>query len=200
MSRRKPPSRRFSLTGSVPIVLDGREFRVILTVGIYEGRLMEIFCADFKAGTSIHSMVQDACVMLSRLLQYGDTPEELSLGLIQEPPSLLGSLIREAIKIFDMHEAEHLVLTNDHVVPIANIRCPDDDPPEPSAPADVPPRPTDGGGTVAAVPGRSRSELIEEARAKGYESVMCDGCYNFTMVRNGTCLKCDSCGATTGCS
>ena len=38
------------------------------------------------------------------------------------------------------------------------------------------------------------------ARAKGYEGEACPECYNFTMVRNGTCLKCDTCGGTTGCS
>jgi len=44
------------------------------------------------------------------------------------------------------------------------------------------------------------SERIREARAKGYEGDACHDCGNFTMVRNGTCLKCDSCGATSGCS
>jgi ribonucleoside-diphosphate reductase alpha chain len=38
------------------------------------------------------------------------------------------------------------------------------------------------------------------ARAKGYEGEACPECHNFTMVRNGTCLKCDTCGGTTGCS
>ncbi len=38
------------------------------------------------------------------------------------------------------------------------------------------------------------------ARAKGYEGESCPECHNFTMVRNGTCLKCDTCGSTTGCS
>ncbi|PJI51629.1 hypothetical protein CTI14_56460 [Methylobacterium radiotolerans] len=28
----------------------------------------------------------------------------------------------------------------------------------------------------------------------------CPECANFTLVRNGTCLKCDTCGSTTGCS
>ncbi|GMG81102.1 vitamin B12-dependent ribonucleotide reductase [Paralimibaculum aggregatum] len=41
---------------------------------------------------------------------------------------------------------------------------------------------------------------IAEARAKGYEGDSCNECGNFTLVRNGTCLKCDSCGCTTGCS
>jgi hypothetical protein len=41
---------------------------------------------------------------------------------------------------------------------------------------------------------------ITEARLKGYEGDMCGECGQFTMVRNGTCLKCDTCGATSGCS
>ena len=39
-----------------------------------------------------------------------------------------------------------------------------------------------------------------EARMKGYEGDACGECGNFTLVRNGTCLKCDTCGATSGCS
>lgn len=40
----------------------------------------------------------------------------------------------------------------------------------------------------------------EEARLKGYNGEMCPECANFTLVRNGTCLKCETCGSTTGCS
>ena len=39
-----------------------------------------------------------------------------------------------------------------------------------------------------------------EAKARGYEGEACGECGNFTLVRNGTCLKCDTCGGTTGCS
>ncbi|WP_078710374.1 vitamin B12-dependent ribonucleotide reductase [Consotaella salsifontis] len=39
-----------------------------------------------------------------------------------------------------------------------------------------------------------------EALIKGYTGESCEECGNFTMVRNGTCLKCDTCGATSGCS
>lgn len=39
-----------------------------------------------------------------------------------------------------------------------------------------------------------------EARIKGYEGDACGSCGNFTLVRNGTCLKCDTCGSTSGCS
>jgi ribonucleoside-diphosphate reductase alpha chain len=38
------------------------------------------------------------------------------------------------------------------------------------------------------------------ARAKGYEGDACPECGQFTLVRAGACLRCDSCGANTGCS
>jgi ribonucleoside-diphosphate reductase alpha chain len=44
------------------------------------------------------------------------------------------------------------------------------------------------------------SEQIRMARLKGYEGDPCMGCGAFTLVRNGVCLKCDSCGETSGCS
>jgi len=46
----------------------------------------------------------------------------------------------------------------------------------------------------------SAAQQIAQARMKGYEGESCSECGNFTMVRNGTCLKCDTCGATSGCS
>jgi len=64
-------------------------------------------------------------------------------------------------------------------------------------------------GMVAEVPaldkgdwngGQSREEAIREAKMKGYEGELCTSCFQFTMVRNGSCLKCVSCGATSGCS
>ena len=62
-----------------------------------------------------------------------------------------------------------------------------------------------------AVPSYSLSETImdetdvlidsaREARMKGYEGDPCGECGNMTLVRNGTCLKCNTCGATSGCS
>lgn len=46
---------------------------------------------------------------------------------------------------------------------------------------------------------RIHQEILT-ARLKGYEGDMCGECGQFTMVRNGTCLKCDTCGETSGCS
>ncbi|MBN8531841.1 MAG: vitamin B12-dependent ribonucleotide reductase, partial [Alphaproteobacteria bacterium] len=44
------------------------------------------------------------------------------------------------------------------------------------------------------------SEKIREARSKGYQGDACQECGNFTLLRNGTCMKCDTCGSTSGCS
>ena len=43
-------------------------------------------------------------------------------------------------------------------------------------------------------------DKIKTARMMGYEGDACPECSSFTLVRNGTCLKCDTCGSTTGCS
>lgn len=45
-----------------------------------------------------------------------------------------------------------------------------------------------------------KSAASQKARMQGYEGDACGDCGNFTLVRNGTCLKCDTCGGTTGCS
>ena len=61
-------------------------------------------------------------------------------------------------------------------------------------------------GAVASVPpaGASKGQIVaakaREAVAKGYSGDACTQCGQFTLVRNGTCLKCDSCGTTSGCS
>ena len=47
------------------------------------------------------------------------------------------------------------------------------------------------GGTVSAA---------QAAREKGYTGDPCPECGHLTLVRNGACMKCQTCGATTGCS
>ncbi|WP_372884325.1 vitamin B12-dependent ribonucleotide reductase [Shimia sp.] len=49
------------------------------------------------------------------------------------------------------------------------------------------------GGTVA-------MDARTKARMQGYEGDPCGDCGNYTLVRNGTCMKCNTCGATSGCS
>ncbi len=54
-----------------------------------------------------------------------------------------------------------------------------------------------GGGLQTVGSTESASSI---ARMKGYEGDACPECGHMTLVRNGTCLKCATCGGTTGCS
>ena len=53
---------------------------------------------------------------------------------------------------------------------------------------------------VGSAPMLTVAERRREAKVRGYEGESCQDCGNFTLVRNGTCLKCDTCGGTSGCS
>ncbi len=46
----------------------------------------------------------------------------------------------------------------------------------------------------------AHADQARTARMKGYEGDPCAECGNFTLVRNGTCMKCNTCGSTSGCS
>ncbi|MDR1948224.1 MAG: adenosylcobalamin-dependent ribonucleoside-diphosphate reductase, partial [Spirochaetaceae bacterium] len=81
---------------------------------------------------------------------------------------------------------------------------------KPGKPAAVSAGPEKSAGTEAPRPepaagkpgpgGISEAAKIAQARIKGYEGDPCPACGSFTLVRNGTCMKCDTCGGTTGCS
>ena len=57
----------------------------------------------------------------------------------------------------------------------------------------------DGSMALAAVAAPQMDQRAK-ARAQGYEGEACGECGNFTLVRNGTCMKCNTCGGTSGCS
>ena len=42
--------------------------------------------------------------------------------------------------------------------------------------------------------------MRDKAKMQGYEGDPCGECGNYTLVRNGTCMKCNTCGGTSGCS
>ncbi|MEM8841409.1 MAG: vitamin B12-dependent ribonucleotide reductase, partial [Pseudomonadota bacterium] len=74
-----------------------------------------------------------------------------------------------------------------------------------AAAANAPMAPASPGAPIAATAaiaaaGATAVDLRAEARMKGYEGDACGECGNYTLVRNGTCLKCNTCGATSGCS
>jgi ribonucleoside-diphosphate reductase alpha chain len=54
--------------------------------------------------------------------------------------------------------------------------------------------------TTAMASGTISLDARTKARIQGYEGEACGECGNYTLVRNGTCMKCNTCGSTSGCS
>ena len=59
---------------------------------------------------------------------------------------------------------------------------------------------TDAAANEAAAAKALAATRRSQALMQGYTGNECSECHNFTMVRNGTCEKCDTCGNTSGCS
>jgi ribonucleoside-diphosphate reductase alpha chain len=56
------------------------------------------------------------------------------------------------------------------------------------------------GGSTALASGVVSMDARTKAKMQGYEGDPCGECGNYTLVRNGTCMKCNTCGGTSGCS
>ncbi len=54
--------------------------------------------------------------------------------------------------------------------------------------------------STTAAPVAPRMDARAKAKMQGYEGDACGDCGNYTLVRNGTCMKCNTCGGTSGCS
>jgi ribonucleoside-diphosphate reductase alpha chain len=54
--------------------------------------------------------------------------------------------------------------------------------------------------TTAVATGSVSMDARVKAKMQGYEGEACGECGNYTLVRNGTCMKCNTCGGTSGCS
>jgi len=67
-------------------------------------------------------------------------------------------------------------------------------------PVEITPVRGNGNGGRQAVAARKLVSTAAIAKLKGYEGDPCTDCGQLTLVRNGTCLKCQACGATSGCS
>ena len=105
MSRYKLPNRRISVTRKVRWKLETGEQRFLLTIGSCPDthKILEVFFADGqKSGSQLQHTIQDACVILSLLLQHGGDLETLGKSLSEveimgqsEPASIMGVIIKE---------------------------------------------------------------------------------------------------------
>ena len=222
--KRDLPKRRYGYT--VKATIGGQ--RVYLRTGEYEdGQLGEIFVDVYKEGAAYRSLMNAFAIAISMGLQYGVPLEELvaKFHMFRFEPnghvsdhdcikfcsSIIDFIFRDlALNYLGRTDLVHIPPDN------AALRTPNVSRLS-SAQAAV----SASGGMMAApstpsvsYPATSRTDLALTqaeysddsllastlARHQGYEGDPCGECGQFTMVRGGTCLRCVSCGATSGCS
>ena len=218
--RRRLPHRRAGYTQKATLA----GHKVYLRTGEYEdGTLGEIFIDMHKEGAAYRSLMNSFAIAISLGLQHGVPLEEFVDAFvftrfepngmvvgnerIKMSTSVIDYIFREvAISYLDRNDLSHVDdqdLRTDSIgtpkserlstLPVAAIGA------APAAPV------TTGSlspATKTRMAQRPAPLLTErdEARLKGYEGDACVNCGQMTLVRNGTCLKCISCGETSGCS
>ena len=94
MSRKRLPDRRPNET----IELEFEGTRYAVTVGYFpDARVGEVFTHGAKVGSTMDAILDDACVVISLLMQFGAEPGQLAasmgrLGDGHEPASIIGAL------------------------------------------------------------------------------------------------------------
>ena len=225
--RHRLPGRR---TGYTQKAVVGGHKVYLHTGEYEDGSLGEIFIDMHKEGAAFRSLMACFAIAISLGLQHGVPLEEFvhafvftrfePNGMVQGndrikmSTSVIDYVFRElAINYLGLTDLSHVPdedLRSDSVgskmieqpadigsvpVPVVHARQPM---PSGDIASSRAARPVSGGsGGLAEAKLLSASEI---ARLKGYEGDACGDCGQFTMVRNGTCLKCITCGTTTGCS
>ncbi len=197
------PSRRTGYTQKAKI---GMHSLFIRTGEYPDGSLGEIFLDMHKEGAAFRSLLNSFAIAVSLGLQYGVPLEEyvdafvftkfepngIVLGHknIKMATSVLDFIFRDLAFSYlgrtDLVQVkpDDLIATNT----MSNGKARD---------AAKPTTKGEDAGASKAITGDDPAAI---AKLKGYEGDPCPVCGNFTLVRNGTCLKCETCGSTTGCS
>jgi ribonucleoside-diphosphate reductase alpha chain len=207
--RRALPDRRIGYTQKAKI---GGHSIFIRTGEYDDGSLGEIFLDMHKEGAAFRSLLNSVAIAVSLGLQYGVPLEEYvdactfsrfepngtvqGHDYVKMATSVIDYIFRDLaisyLKRGDLAQVrpEDLLATGTKTFP--NGYAWHDANHEPNNPPKAEtPKP------AAAQP--ANSEAVQ-ARIKGYEGDPCPACGSFTLIRNGTCMKCDTCGGTTGCS
>jgi ribonucleoside-diphosphate reductase alpha chain len=224
--RRALPNRRSGYTQKAKI--GGHS--VFVRTGEYDdGSLGEIFLDMHKEGAAFRSILNSFAIAVSLGLQYGVPLEEYvdaftftrfePNGMVQGhdyikmATSVLDYIFRDlAIAYLERHELGQVKPEDLDATSAQEPRSPNGVAGHRTAAtyAGAAPahRPPDAGkaARMARSDGESAArfkaarEGSRVARLKGYEGDPCPVCGHLTLVRNGTCLKCETCGSTTGCS
>jgi len=223
--RQRLPNRRSGYTQKVKI--GGQS--VYLRTGEYKnGQLGEIFIDMHREGAAFRSLTNCFAIAISLGLQHGVPLEEFvdaftftkfePSGMVNGSPhikmttSVIDFIFRElAVTYLGRDDLAHVpaeeILTRklrpseqekkDQEEAARNgqdIEAKGQSQPEPETVAD--PTKTSGDKQTKG----SYESDYERAKELGYTGDSCPECGSMTMVRNGTCQKCITCGSTTGCS
>jgi ribonucleoside-diphosphate reductase alpha chain len=220
--RHRLPQRRGGFTQKATV----GGHKVYIRTGDYEdNRLGEIFIDMHREGAAFRSLMNCFAIAVSLGLQYGVPLDEYVDAFVFtrfEPNGMVGGhdRIKMATSVIDYvfrelaisyldrtdlgqvseedirHDAvgasgasepeqEPAKVDNVHPIAVGQSQAAQH---ASSGMASPPPRP------------QPSLQVAETARWMGYEGDPCSECGALTLVRNGTCLKCNTCGATTGCS
>jgi ribonucleoside-diphosphate reductase alpha chain len=193
--KRSPlPAKRFGYTQKAKI--GGHS--IFLRTGQYEdGTLGEIFLDMHKEGAAFRSLLNSFAIAVSLGLQYGVPLEEYVDAFtftrfepngmvsghdhIKMTTSVLDFIFRD-LALSYLGRTDLVQVKPDDLISTATNRN--------SVRHDG-----NGNGDVVAL-----DNEVHVAKMKGYEGDACPVCGHFTLVRSGTCMRCDTCGSTTGCS
>lgn len=219
--RRRLPDRRQGYTQKAKI--NGQT--VYIRTGEYDnGQIGEIFIDMHKEGAAFRSLLNSFAIAISLGLQHGVPLEEyvdafvftrfepsgvvIGNQRIKMATSVIDYIFRELAVTYlgrndlahvddkdlnlkkkpgDDFESEEIV--SERVIELDKSEAP-------KAVKSV--APVNGNGQRAQVIEHHRK--VQDAVNRGYTGDICPECQSMTMVRNGTCLKCTTCGSTTGCS
>ncbi|MDR1059298.1 MAG: adenosylcobalamin-dependent ribonucleoside-diphosphate reductase, partial [Treponema sp.] len=211
--RKSLPNRRTGYTQKAKI---GGHSIFIRTGEYDDGSLGEIFLDMHKEGAAFRSLLNSFAIAVSRGLQYGVPLDEYvdaftfsrfePNGMVQGhdyvkmATSVIDYIFRDLaisyLKRTDLGQvkAEDLLATG-----TKNEGGGDPGSRTPQTGRGAPAKPASrrvqdsAGGKGAGRPEDDGAKIIQ-ARIKGYEGDPCPACGSFTLVRNGTCMKCDTCG------
>ncbi|AEF81767.1 adenosylcobalamin-dependent ribonucleoside-diphosphate reductase [Leadbettera azotonutricia] len=195
---------------------------IFIRTGEYEdGSLGEIFLDMHKEGAAFRSLLNSFAIAVSLGLQYGVPLDEYvdaftfsrfePNGMVQGhdyvkmATSVIDFIFRDLaisyLKRADLGQVkpDDLISTgtkNDSGEAKGSAKASAGFKPHGKAAASSMPKETASADNAQ----QSEAAKIMQARIKGYEGDPCPACGSFTLVRNGTCMKCDTCGGTTGCS
>jgi ribonucleoside-diphosphate reductase alpha chain len=196
--KRNPlPAKRFGYTQKAKI--GGHS--IFLRTGQYEdGTLGEIFLDMHKEGAAFRSLLNSFAIAVSLGLQYGVPLDEFVDAFtftrfepngvvsahdhIKMTTSVLDFIFRD-LALSYLGRTDLVQVKPDDLIATAMNR---------------------NGAPKAEANGNGSGELValdnevHVAKMKGYEGDGCPVCGHFTLLRSGTCLRCDTCGSTTGCS